>query len=548
MSLESAHAPMASGGGDDPPRLLVEQVSKTFGRQRVLTDMRLQLRPGELHALVGQNGSGKSTLVKILTGVHARDPGGRIEVDGTSLGATVRPADMRAVGMAVVHQTLGLIEDATVLENVRAGRFGASRWLRRIDWTQERGQVAAVLERLGTRVDIDASVRDLSAEDRATVAIARAFQDHQPGRGLIIFDESTRALAADGLARFYGVVDGVRRAGAAVLLISHRLEEVLQVSDRVSVLRDGCLTAAGTPTAELDEPALVRLMIGRELQHVERKRARRAVEDEHPAASVRGLSGRIAREVSFAVRPGEIVGVTGLVGSGFEEIPYLLAGAAPASAGELRIGAQRTFSLAGLGDPLKALSRAGVALVPERRVEEGLAIDMTVLENLTLPRLAGHGSQLWSGIAWQREETRQMMDRLDIRPRRPEMTVSTLSGGNQQKVLLAKWLAGGPRLLLLHEPTQAVDVGARADIIGVVRHAAADGCAVIVAGTDPQELVMLCDRVLVLRDGRVRAELSGELDEDTIVQATFSGARGGDPEQMTPSGAPHRARTEIVER
>jgi ribose transport system ATP-binding protein len=497
--------------------------------------MGLALAPGELHGLVGQNGSGKSTLVKILTGIHAPDAGGRIEVDGVGLSAPVRVPEMREVGMSVVHQSLGLIEEASVLENVRAGRFGRSRWLRRIDWAQEREQVSEVLARLGQTIDLHTQVSDLSAEDRATVAITRAFQDHHAGRGLIIFDESTRALTAEGLNRFYRLVEGVRQAGAAVLLISHRLEEVLAACDRVTVLRDGHVTAAGTRCAELDEPALVRLMIGRNLREVHRRSRRGAPAAEHPAARVHGLSGRLVRDVSVAVRRGEIVGVTGLVGSGFEELPYLLAGATPATGGELRIGADRTFALAELRRPLATLRHAGVALVPERRAQEGLALDQNMLENMTLPRLRANGSPWWSGQGWQREETMAMIDRLGITPRRPEATLATLSGGNQQKVLLGKWLGCSPRVLLLHEPTQAVDVAARADIIEAIRAAADGGCAVIVAGTDPQELVALCDRVLVLRDGRVRAELTGEFDEDAIVHATFE--RGGEGIGLAGPGA-----------
>jgi len=508
------------------PRLLVRGLSKTFGRQRVLQEVDLVVQPGELHGLVGQNGSGKSTLVKILTGIHAADPGATLEVDGTALGQRVSVPTMRAVGLSVVHQTLGLIEDASVLENVRAGRFRGGRWLRRIDWRYEREQVVAVLERLGCTLDLQAPVAALSAEDRATVAIARALQDHQPGRGLIIFDESTRALTAHSLERFYAQIHAVRHAGAGVLLISHRLEEVLSVTDRISVLRDGVITAAGARTDELTESELVRLMIGRQLT-VGRRRSRatsRAEDRNRAEATARVLSanGEVARDVSFDVRSGEVVGLTGLVGSGFEELPYLLSGARHARSGTLilageRLELDRRASVA----PFLA---AGVALVPERRDHEGLALEETVLENLTLPRVRLRGNAAWTGRGWQHEELRTMVQRLGIRPDRGDAPAATLSGGNQQKVLLAKWLASGPRLLLLHEPTQGVDVGAHADIAEAIRATAADGCAVILAGTDAQELALLCDRVLVFRDGRIHAELTGELDQDTIITATFAGA------------------------
>ncbi len=507
------------------PRLAVTEVSKTFGRQRVLDRMQLELAPGELHALVGQNGSGKSTLVKILSGVYAPDSGGRIVVDGTELGPVVKPRGMRQVGLSVVHQTLGLIEEASVVENVRAGRHSASRWLRRIDWKQERESVNVVLERLGARLDLDLPVARLSAEDRATVAIARAFQDHQPGRGVIIFDESTRALTADSYARFYEMVETVRRAGAAVLLISHRLEEVLEVSDRVTVLRDGIVTGAGVRSAELDERALIKLMLGRELGGVSRRAGQAVVSTSEvvvgaQADSVSGLTGEVAHDLSFTVAPGEVLGFTGLVGSGFEELPYLLSGAQPARAGVLMLDGTR-FDLASLRGPLRRLAAAGVALVPERRAEDGLALDLSIEENMTIPRMRQRGSAVWSGLGWQRAETEQMITALGITPPRPDAIVATLSGGNQQKVLLAKWLAGQPRLLLLHEPTQAVDVSAREDIIEAVRDAAQAGATVIVAGSDPQELERLCDRVFVLRDGAIASELQGDFDADAIVHATF---------------------------
>ncbi len=523
---EAIHA--AAGGGASLPRLVVSGVSKTFGRQCVLSEMQLRLEPGELHALVGQNGSGKSTLVKILSGVHAPDAGGQIQVDGIEIGPMVKPDEMRAVGLSVVHQTLGLIEEASVVENVRAGRHIASRWLRRIDWKRERESVSSVLDRLGATLDLDVPVAKLSAEDRATVAIARAFQDHQPGRGVIIFDESTRALTADSYTRFYGMVDTVRSAGASVLLISHRLEEVLEVSDRVTVLRDGVVTGAGVATAELDEAALIKLMLGRELQRLTGRPRRSAGpvagSDAAQRAAVSGLTGALAHDLEFEVGSGEVVGFTGLIGSGFEELPYLLAGAAPARTGVLTLG-DRRFELAKLRDGVRRLADAGVALVPERRAEEGLAFDLSVEQNITVPRVQRRGSPAWTGIEWQRAETDRMIDTLGITPPRPDAIVGTLSGGNQQKVLLGKWLAGGPRLLLLHEPTQAVDISAREDIIEAIRAAAASGAAVVVAGSDPQELAHLCDRVLVLRDGSIAEELTGDFDADAIVHATFSGTR-----------------------
>ncbi len=353
----SAGATTESGGAATLPRLRVRGVSKTFGRQRVLTDFRIEIAPGELHALVGQNGSGKSTFAKILTGVYTADSGGSIEVDGVELGTRVRVPQMREVGLSVVHQSLGLIDDASVVENVRAGRHRAARFSRRINWDHERAEVAAVLGRLGATLDLDTRADRLSAEDRATVAIARAFQDQTPGRGLIIFDESTRALTTDALGRFYEMVNAVRSAGAAALLICHRLEEVIDVSDRVTVLKDGRITGEGIETKTLDEGSLVKLMLGRDLRrrkhhHDEDPPAQQRAEEK--AATVRGSKRPHRQRPFLRWRRGEVVGFTGLVGSGFEEIPYLLAGARRARSGTLEVNGAELCSPARVGRHCRA--------------------------------------------------------------------------------------------------------------------------------------------------------------------------------------------------
>ncbi|MBR7832599.1 sugar ABC transporter ATP-binding protein [Actinospica durhamensis] len=515
-------------------RLEVSGLSKTFGPARVLRGVGLGVERGELHGLVGQNGCGKSTLVKILTGVYRPDPGGSITVDGRPLGLPVRPAAQREAGVSVVHQNLGLVDDRTVWENVRLGRYRAGRVTRRIDRAHERAEAARVLARLGHPLDVDAPVGRLSAQDRAVAAIARAVQDHQPGSGLVIFDESTRALGREARARFYELVKSLIAEGTSVLLISHQLEEVVEVTDRVTVLRDGEVVAAGVRTAEVDEAEITRLMLGRHL--VTHGRVAGHVRDEL-VADVRGLAAGPVSGFDLAVRRGEIVGLTGLVGSGFAEAAEAIAGARPAASGTMRV-LGRELDLTRRRGSTQDFVAAGVAFVPERRLEEGLAGEMSVAENLTLPRVRGRGSALRTGTAWQREESAAMIAKLDIRPPNPQAPISTLSGGNQQKVLLGKWLAGSPDLLVLHEPTQAVDVGARHDIIDAVRRAAQDGCGVLLASIDPSDLAVLCDRVLVVRDGRVAARLEGELEPDAISRAVFGDGDGGDGGDGDAPGAP----------
>jgi ribose transport system ATP-binding protein len=507
----------AGGPGGPQHRLEVAHLSKTFGSARVLRDIKLSVAPGELHGLVGQNGCGKSTLVKILTGVYTPDPGGSIAVDGRRLRTPVQPMEQREAGVSVVHQNLGLVDDRTVWENVRLGRYQARGPFRKINSRAERESVAAALARLGRAIDVSALAGTLTAEDRATVAIARAVQDHRPGGGLIIFDESTRALGKSARGRFFELVRSLTDGGASVLLISHRLEEIVEATDRVTVLRDGQVVETGILTRDIDEAGLTRMMLGRHL--VTHSRVDSHARDD-VAASVRGLCAGQVRGLDLAVRRGEIVGLTGLMGSGFEEVAEVLGGARRAEAGELAVGA-RTLSLSARRASTEDFVGAGVGYVPERRLEEGLAAEMTVAENMTLPRVRSKGSRLRTGSAWQAEEAKTMIAKLDIRPPRPDAPVGTLSGGNQQKVVLAKWLAGRPNLLVLREPTQAVDVGARHDIIDAIREAAKDGCGVLIASIDAADLAVLCDRVLVFRNGEVAGELSGELDQDGIIRATF---------------------------
>jgi ribose transport system ATP-binding protein len=483
----------------------------------------LRVAPGELHGLVGQNGCGKSTLVKILTGVYSPDPGGTVAVDGRALALPVRPADSRAAGVSVVHQNLGLVDDRTVWENVRLGRFAAGRFSRRINQREEQAIVADALGRLGRSIDVNARVGDLSAQERAVVAIARALQDHEPGAGLLIFDESTRALPKSARAAFFDLVRSVVDGGASVLMISHQLEEVVEVTDRVTVLRDGEVVETGVLTKETDEAGLTRMMLGRHL--VSATRAVSAARAE-PAAVVRELSVRSVSGFDLEVKKGEIVGLTGLAGSGAVAVAEAIGGALGAGGGTLTV-ARREINLGARRGSTEEFIRAGVAFVAERRLEQGLAAEMTVTDNLTLPRVRSRGSRLRTGGKWRAQETAAMIAKLDIRPPDPDKAVGTLSGGNQQKVLLGKWLAGSPALLVLHEPTQAVDVGARHDIISALRAAARDGCGILVSSVDAADLAVLCDRVLVFRDGRVAAELTGDLDTDGIIHATFGSPQEG---------------------
>jgi ribose transport system ATP-binding protein len=424
--------------------------------------------------------------------------------------------------MAVVHQSLGLLDDLTVIENLRLGRFGARRFSRRIDWSAERAAVLGVLERLECEIALDAVVGTLRAEEKATLAIARAIQSHTPGNGLIIFDESTKALNRDALRRFYKLIRSIIDDGASVLLICHRLEEVLEHTDRVTVLRDGKLAATGLVTQQLSEAELTRTILGYSLTAHTSRSAERAAQPARAGAGVRvtGLTGPALQPLDLEIKPGEILGITGLVGSGFGSIPYMLSGAWPAKGGQLTVNDLEIDLASGPHGPRRFLD-AGVSLVPRDRDEVGLMYDETISVNITLPRVKSHSTTMRVDRSWERAEVASMIDRLGITPPEPEMLISQLSGGNQQKVMLGKWLAGEPALLMLHEPTQAVDVGARRDILKALEDAADRGTSIIVASTYADELAMVCDRILVFHDGEVVAELGAGASEDDIIEATF---------------------------
>jgi ribose transport system ATP-binding protein len=525
--IEPAFTPEVRAPGT--PRLELLELSKTFGANRALNGASFAVAPGEVHGLVGENGSGKSTLVKVLSGYHAPDPGGSLLIDGQPVELPVRPASLHRYGLSVVHQDLGLIDMFSVVENMRVGMFRAGRFSRAIRWRQERAVTHASLNALGAEIDPDALVATLSPAERAEVAIARAIQHHEPGQGVVMFDESTRALPPGPRRHFHSLVRDIVGRGGSVLLVSHQLEEVLEHTDRVTVLRDGRVVAAARSTSELSEHELIRLMLGRDLERGVRTR-RSASSTASPAVEVKHLSAGRVSNLDLTLRAGDVAGVTGLLGSGFEDLPYLLAGARPARSGTLSIG-DRQFDLS--RPSIRELLGAGVALVPERRERDGLAFSETVVDNVTLPRVRANSRGPILRRGWQLREAARVIDELDVRPADPTMLVSQLSGGNQQKVLLGKWLCGETSLLLLHEPSQGVDVGARRDIEEAVARAADHGAAVLLAGMDAAELATLCDRVIVIRDGQADSELTGEITPERIVDAVYG--RESESQPPTPT-------------
>ncbi|WP_238440962.1 sugar ABC transporter ATP-binding protein [Frankia sp. AgW1.1] len=505
------HAPGAGVATRPAPQprvlLRVSHLSKTFVGTKALDDLSLQVGAGEILAVVGQNGSGKSTLVKLLAGVHQPDPGATIEV-GDGSGRLVPARDGR--GLHFIHQDLGLLPMLSTTENLDLGRPLGSRWIT----PARRGEhvrAQRLTARFGADIDVRAPVALLSPAERAIVAIARAMDGWQHPENVLVLDEPTTAFHRDEVARLFEAVRRVAAAGAGIIFISHRLDEVRALADRVVVLRDGRLVAEAA-AGQLDDDSLVRAIVGT------------AVTDARPAASgseavvleVDDLRGARVDGVSLRLRAGEVVGVSGVLGSGRENVNALLFGSVRRRGGRVSLGGTELAP----GDLTSAIER-GAAFVPADRHRLGAVMTMSMRENLTLPALRRLRGRLGAlRLTAERAEARRWVDEVELRPPLADRPLSTFSGGNQQKVVLAKWLRTSPRLLLLDEPTQGVDIGAKAAIYRLIQRAAAQGTAVLVSSADAKELVSICDRVLLVERGRIVGELTGAaLTETALVHA-----------------------------
>ncbi len=503
------------------PTLDALGLAKSFAGVRVLDDVSLRLRRGEVVGLIGQNGSGKSTLIKLLSGFHTPDAGARVAMGPRDVTSELGAGPART-GMAFIHQDLALVPSMTILENLRIGRFttGAGR---RIRWRHERGVVRAALAQVGMTASPDLRVGDLPVTERALVAIARGLEDIAEGADpdrerLLVLDEPTAYLPRDGVERLFGVVRDLAAAGVSVLFVSHRLDEVLEHCDRVVVLRGGALVA-DQPVSGRTERDLVELMLGRPPEQMYPEVAGAG---EGPGLVVEGLFGEYARDLSFVAAPGEVLGFVGLPGGGYDEVPYLLAGARPATGG--RVVLDGVAVEAGRLTPARAL-KAGLALLPADRKGAGGALGVTVRENMTLPTLRALSALKVLLLAGRERRTvAGELARFDIRPARDDLALGMLSGGNQQKVLLGKWVLTAPRVLVLHEPTQGVDVGAKRDVFAHLARLAAAGTVVIISSVEYEDLAHLCTRVHVVADGFVVRTLARpELTAHALAAATYEG-------------------------
>jgi ribose transport system ATP-binding protein len=500
------------------PLLQVRSLSKTFPGLKALDDVSLRLRPGEIVALVGQNGSGKSTLVKVLAGIHQADPGSEVEL-GSAQG---RPASLH-----FIHQDLGLVGTLSTIENLDLDRPLGSSALKPAPVRQEARQAQELIAGFGGRFDVRAPVESLSAAEQSIVAIARALKGWEHPNNVLILDEPTASLHGDEVAKLFVAVRRVAARGAGVIFISHRLEEVIELADRVVVVRDGQLIA-DVPRGGYDHDDLVELITGQVLAGGSGAGRRSAGEVVLRAG---GIAGRTIAELDLELAAGEILGVSGVLGSGREEIASILFGAATGTVQTLEIGGRSVGALA----PRRAIA-AGVAFVPGDRRRSGAVMTMSARENMTLPRL--RPLRRLFGRLDQRAEKREVerwVELVGLRPAEPERALELFSGGNQQKVVLAKWLRNEPKVLLMDEPTQGVDVGAKAGIYELIAQAAAAGAGILVCSSDSEELASICDRVLVMRDGRRVAELAGASISDAGLVRAGLGADTTNSETEVPS-------------
>jgi rhamnose transport system ATP-binding protein len=492
--------------------LTIDHLAKSFSGVRALTDASLEVRAGEIHALVGENGAGKSTLVRIVTGALAPDAG-TIVYNGQPI-EHFSPTGARTLGIVAIHQHPTLFPDLSVAENLALGLESAGPWTR-IDWGARRRRARELLARVGAQIDVDREAASLSLPEQQLVEIARALGARAR---LLILDEPTASLTPQEVDRLFELLAELRAGGTALIYITHRLEELPRLADRVTVLRDG-RTVGTQATGALTEAALIRMMVGRDVEAVFRKRE---IAIGEPVLELDGVTSGAAgvRNVTFTVRRGEIVGLAGLVGAGRTELARVLFGLTPLDQGTIRLNGQPIRPRA----PEDAIA-LGVAYLPEDRRRHGVILDLAVDANLTLASLKAISR---GGFLDRRAETsiaNDLVSALGIKTSSLSTPVRHLSGGNQQKVALGRWLVRPPALLILDEPTQGVDVGAKAEIHRLIGDLAARGMAVLMISSELIEVLGMSDRIVVMRQGGVAAVISrADASAESVMAAAFGTA------------------------
>jgi rhamnose transport system ATP-binding protein len=500
----------------------VLEASKAFGAVHALEGVSLDLRGGEVHALVGENGAGKSTLVKILAGVHQPDEGRLIGADGAEL-VMAGPADARDAGISIILQEPTLFSDLSVAENVFIGRQ-PRRGGRRIDRRSMHRQTEELFQRLGVPLDPDRIARGLSIAEQQLVEIAKALSLHAR---VVVMDEPTAALSAVEVARLFGVVQSLREEGAAVAFISHRLEEVFAICQHVTVLRDG-RRVLSQPLTELSADDLVRAMVGRNIA----TRTHEQLDAGAPTLRIESLTREgVFEDISFEVCAGEVVALAGLVGAGRSEVARAVFGIDRYDGGSVRVGDRHLDR----GSPLAAMN-AGVAFVPEDRRQQGLVMEMSITDNIALASLRRLRRRGLLRGAVERGFARDWATRLQVKYSSLASPATSLSGGNQQKVVLAKWLSRQPAVLIVDEPTRGIDIATKSEVHRILVESARSGVAVLMISSELPEVLAVADRILVMREGRLLAEFTNaEASEERIMAAATGQADQRGPLESSPA-------------
>jgi len=524
--LIQTHNIESGGGADSAPTrsvlLEVRGISKSFSGVPALRAVDLSIQEGEVHGLLGANGCGKSTLIKILAGFHQPDAG-ELSIRGASPKFPLGPSGLRPYGVSFVHQDLGLAMDATVLEHMVLSARTNTSPLKWIDWRSERKRVDSLLSEFEVFVDSSTLIAHLRPLERAMVAIVRALAAEEEGSRalgspqLLVLDEPTVFLPRHEVNQLFDLLRRLTSQGNSVLFVSHDLDEVLEVTDRFTVLRDGRLIGTEV-TAESTRDDIVFMILGTRQEASERRPAATA-QTEELRVKLDNVSGHRIRDLDLELKAGEVLGVTGLAGSGFEELPELIFGVRSIDRGTIRIDGAHVETIR----PSVMMSK-GVALIPADRKIEGAAQELTITENMSLPFLSKQRSGWWIGWSRLAGWARGICDRLGVVPNDVDLNFGNLSGGNQQKALIGKWLDGKPAVLLLNEPTQGVDIGARREIFRLVRESVNSGMAVLCCTSDYEQLVEMADRVVVLENGSFHCEVSGaSITKASLAAAVYSG-------------------------
>jgi rhamnose transport system ATP-binding protein len=494
---------------ETPPLFHIRHISKSFGGVQALQDVHFEIFPGEVHALLGENGAGKSTLIKIITGVYQPDAGELFFAGSPIRFANTREA--QAHGIAAIYQEPSLFPDLDIAENIMVGRQPIGRL--GVDWKRMYQEASALLQRLGLSLDPRTKARELSVAQQQVVEIARALSIDAK---VLIMDEPTSSLTQHEVEELFTIVRQLRASGTAIVFISHRLEELFALADRVTTLRDGAYVGTRA-MADVTTDDLIRMMVGRSLDELFPKQAVVAGKVVLEVAGL-GVAGSFS-DVSFELRRGEILGMAGLIGAGRTNVARALFGAEPATTGTIKLDGQ----VVTIKSPDAAMA-LGIGYVPEDRKEHGLVLAMSVADNITLPVISSFARGGWLDTTRERQAAAAGSKQLEVKMSSVEQPAGQLSGGNQQKVVLAKWLGTHPRVLILDEPTRGIDVGTKAAVHALMSSLAAQGMAILMISSELPEILGMSDRILVMREGRLTGHFTrAEATQEQLMAAATTG-------------------------